>query len=101
MENISLYSVDFKFNQMIEEVTLLFMMFLLNSRHLMQRLKQTIVSARFGGPTEAIKRLLCQLPVSAQSFTSSPYLDFALFSYDEKRVSMMERPKCCGEHPIR
>jgi len=67
----------------------------------MQRLKQTIVSARFGGPTEAIKRLLCQLPVSAQSFTSSPYLDFALFSYDEKRVSMMERPKCCGEHPIR
>ncbi|XP_059478853.1 DET1 homolog [Neocloeon triangulifer] len=73
----------------------------IHARHLMQRLKQTIVSARFGGPTEAIKRLLCQLPISAQSFTSSPYLDFSLFSYDEKRVSMIERPKCCGEYAIR
>ncbi|XP_065334852.1 DET1 homolog [Cloeon dipterum] len=73
----------------------------IHARHIMQRLKQTIVSARFGGPTEAIRRLLCQLPVSAQSFTSSPYLDNSLFSYDEKRVSMMERPKCCGEYPIR
>lgn len=66
-----------------------------------QRFKQTIVSARFGGPTEATKRMLAQLPISAQSYSSSPYLDLSLFSYDDKWVSVMERPKACGEHPIR
>lgn len=66
-----------------------------------QRFKHTIVSARFGGETEATKRLLAQLPISAQSYSSSPYLDLSLFSYDEKWVSVMERPKACGEHPIR
>lgn len=57
--------------------------------------------ARNGGPTEAVKRLLAQLPISAQSYCCSPYLDLSLFSYDEKWVSVMERPKSCGEHPIR
>nr|CAG4650790.1 EOG090X028J [Simocephalus serrulatus]SVE94110.1 EOG090X028J [Simocephalus serrulatus] len=66
-----------------------------------QRFKQTIVSARFGGQTEATKRLLSQLPISAQSYSSSPYLDLQLFSYDDKWVSLMERPKTSGEHPIR
>nr|CAD7399523.1 unnamed protein product [Timema poppensis] len=70
-------------------------------RLIQQRFKQTIVSARFGGPTEATKRLLAQLPISAQSYSSSPYLDLSLFSYDDKWVSVMERPKACGEHPIR
>ncbi|KAL1117893.1 hypothetical protein AAG570_004206 [Ranatra chinensis] len=66
-----------------------------------QRFKQTIISARFGGHTEATKRVLAQLPISAQSYSSSPYLDLSLFSYDDKWVSAMERPKACGEHPIR
>lgn len=66
-----------------------------------QRFKQTIVSARFGGQTEATKRLLSQLPISAQSYSASPYLDLQLFSYDDKWVSLMERPKTSGEHPIR
>lgn len=65
-----------------------------------QRFKQTIVSARYGGITEATKRLLAQLPICAQSYSSSPYLDLSLFCYDDKWVSMMERPKACGEHPI-
>ncbi len=64
------------------------------------RFKQTIVSNKNGGPTEARKRVLAQLPISAQSYTVSPYLDLSLFSYDEKWVSVMERPKTCGEHPI-
>ncbi|GLH03507.1 hypothetical protein R5R35_014388 [Gryllus longicercus] len=71
------------------------------ARLIQRRFKQTIVSARFGGPTEATKRLLAQLPISAQSYSSSPYLDLSLFSYDDKWVSVMERPKACGEHPIR
>jgi len=70
-------------------------------RLIQQRFKQTILSARYGGPTEATKRLLAQLPISAQSYSSSPYLDLSLFSYDDKWVSVMERPKACGEHPIR
>ncbi|XP_022191150.1 DET1 homolog [Nilaparvata lugens] len=73
----------------------------LYARLAQQRFKQTIVSARFGGHTEATKRMLAQLPISAQSYTSSPYLDLSLFSYDDKWVSVMERPKACGEHPIR
>ncbi|XP_046606143.1 DET1 homolog isoform X1 [Neodiprion virginianus] len=71
------------------------------SRLIQHRFKQTIVSARYGGLTEATKRLLAQLPISAQSYSTSPYLDFTLFCYDEKWVSLMERPKACGEHPIR
>nr|CAG4649988.1 EOG090X028J [Sida crystallina] len=71
------------------------------ARLIHQRYKQTIVSARFGGQTEATKRLLSQLPISAQSYSNSPYLDLQLFSYDDKWVSLMERPKTSGEHPIR
>ena len=65
-----------------------------------QRFKQTVVSAKNGGMIEARKRLLAQLPISAQSYTGSPYLDLSLFSYDEKWVSVMERPKACGENAI-
>lgn len=71
------------------------------ARQMQQRFKQTIINAKYGGPTEAVKRLLAQLPISSQSYSSSPYLDLALFSYDDKWVSMMERPKACGDHPIR
>jgi len=73
----------------------------IHARQIQQRFKHTIVNAKFGGPTEAIKRLLAQLPISSQSYSSSPYLDLALFSYDDKWVSVMERPKACGDHPIR
>lgn len=50
---------------------------------------------------EANKRILGHLPVAAQSFNSSPYLNTSLYSYDEKWVSPMERPKVVGEYPIR
>nr|CAG4640680.1 EOG090X028J [Eulimnadia texana] len=54
-----------------------------------ERFKQTIISARFGGKTEATKRLLAQLPISAQSYSSSPYLDLQLFSYDDKDSGLL------------
>ncbi|KAL3281566.1 hypothetical protein HHI36_004774 [Cryptolaemus montrouzieri] len=73
----------------------------LYAKILQQRFKQTIINAKFGGKVEATKRLLAQLPISAQSYSSSPYLDLSLFSYDDKWVSVLERPKACGEHPIR
>ena len=65
------------------------------------RFRHTIESARNGSQMEATRRLLVQLPISGQSYSSSPYLDMQLFSYDEKWVSAMERPKPCGEQPIR
>ncbi|XP_041763088.1 DET1 homolog [Anopheles merus] len=73
----------------------------LYSRLLHTRFKQTIIGARGGSEVEATKRILAQLPISAQSYTSSPYLDLGLFSYDDKWVSAMERPKACAEFPIR
>jgi de-etiolated-1 len=66
-----------------------------------QRFKQTIISAKGGGNIEATKRINAQLPISAQSYSSSPYLDLSLFSYDDKWVSIMERPKAASEFPIR
>lgn len=71
------------------------------AQQVQERFKETIVNAKGGGVTEATKRMLAQLPISSQSFSSSPYLDLQLYSYDDKWVSIMERPKTCGEHPIR
>lgn len=70
-------------------------------RALHRKFKQTITSAKYGGSEEATRRLLGQLPVCSQSFSSSPYLDLALFSYDDKWASPVERPKPCGDNPIK
>lgn len=72
-----------------------------HARQIQQRFRQTIVNAKFGGHLEATRRVLSQLPISAQSYTSSPYVDLSLYSYDDKWVSVLERPKNCGDHPIR
>ncbi|KAG0006187.1 acid phosphatase det1 [Entomortierella chlamydospora] len=47
--------------------------------------------ARNGGTAQAVKRSLCVLPYSPQSLSDSPYLDQALFSYDEKVISASDR----------
>lgn len=72
-----------------------------HARSLHMKFKQTITHAKYGGRTEATRRLLGQLPICAQSYSSSPYLDLALFSYDDKWVSAMERPKPCGDSPVK
>lgn len=72
-----------------------------HARQAHERFKYSITSARYGGRTEAVRRVLAQLPISAQSYSTSPFLDLSLFSYDDKWVSAMERPKACGDHPIR
>ncbi|RNA05223.1 DET1 -like protein [Brachionus plicatilis] len=50
---------------------------------------------------EMTKSLLSQLPISSQSFTTTPYLDHSLFSYDEKLISNLERPKPIGDQVIK
>uniref|UniRef100_A0A0B6ZDW5 Uncharacterized protein n=1 Tax=Arion vulgaris TaxID=1028688 RepID=A0A0B6ZDW5_9EUPU len=72
-----------------------------HARRIQQIFKWTLIVAKNGGQREAISRMLTQLPVSAQSYSCSPYLDLALFSYDDKWVSQLERPKTCSDHPIR
>lgn len=73
----------------------------LHAKALHEKFKQTITSAKFGGQKEATRRLLGQLPVSSQCLSSTPYLDLSLFSYDDKWVSPIERPKPCGDNPVR
>jgi len=72
-----------------------------HARQAHERFKYSITAARYGGRTEAVRRVLAQLPISAQSYSTSPFLDLSLFSYDDKWVSAMERPKACGDHPLR
>jgi de-etiolated-1 len=72
-----------------------------HSRALHMKFKQTITSAKYGGSKEATRRLLGQLPVCSQSFSSSPYLDLSLFAYDDKWISPLERPKPCGDNPVK
>ena len=66
-----------------------------------EKFKETIKCAKYGGSMEATRRLLGQLPVCSQSFSNSPYLDLALFYYDDKWISALERPKPCGDNPIK
>lgn len=73
----------------------------IHARRIQHMFKWTLIVAKNGGKREAISRMLTQLPISAQSYSCSPYLDHALFSYDDKWVSQLERPKTCGDHPIR
>ncbi len=72
-----------------------------HARALHMKFKQTITNARYGGRTEATRRLLGQLPICSQCHSNSPYLDLALFSYDDKWVSALERPKNVADNPVR
>lgn len=66
-----------------------------------KRYKQTLINSRGGGPAQAVKQLLAQIPMSAQSYTCTPYLDLSLFSYDDKWMSTTERPRNFDENAIR
>uniref|UniRef100_A0A1A9WEX6 Uncharacterized protein n=1 Tax=Glossina brevipalpis TaxID=37001 RepID=A0A1A9WEX6_9MUSC len=53
-----------------------------------------------GGQLEAASRLNSTLPITSQSFSTSPYLDYSLFNYDDRLVSAWERPKVNIVTPI-
>lgn len=65
------------------------------------RFKHNLSNAKQGSRADEIKRILGQLPICAQSYSSSPYLDYSYFCYDNKWVSALERPKTSGDHAIR
>lgn len=72
-----------------------------HARALHLKFKQTIMGAKYGGRTEATRRLLGQLPICCQSYSCSPYLDLSLFSYDDKWISALERPKPCEDSSVK
>ena len=45
--------------------------------------------------------MLAAMPASAQSLSSSPYLDASLFHFDEKLISSLVRPRTFSDHPIK
>ena len=53
------------------------------------------------GDVYAAKRCLLNLPYAPQTHSDSPYLDSALFRYDERAVSASERQKSAAEYPVR
>eukprot|EP00123_Amoebidium_parasiticum_P005721 comp16853_c1_seq2/m.15319 comp16853_c1_seq2/g.15319 ORF comp16853_c1_seq2/g.15319 comp16853_c1_seq2/m.15319 type:complete len:186 (-) comp16853_c1_seq2:369-926(-) len=60
---------------------------------------QAIKNSRSGGQSNAVKRLTGIFPIPCQNYNQSPYLDFGLYSYDEKVVSPYERPYACSDYP--
>jgi de-etiolated-1 len=73
-----------------------------NNLHAAQIMKRHMKNMlKFNSSSEMTKCLLAQLPVISQSYTTTPYLDHTLFSYDEKLISNLERPKPIGDQIIK
>ncbi|KAJ3268161.1 acid phosphatase det1 [Blyttiomyces sp. JEL0837] len=57
--------------------------------------------ARNSGAPQTVKRILSALPHNPQSFIDSPYLDHALYVYDDKMVNNYDRGRPCWEFPVK
>lgn len=71
------------------------------ARQTQRWLEDSIVNAKCGGCTEAVRGLLDQGPTSAQPYRSSPYLEVSLFSCNDKWVSVTEQPRAGGDCSFR
>ncbi|XP_017153344.1 DET1 homolog [Drosophila miranda] len=65
-------------------------------------LKQNFVDANktINFMRQAALRFNRSVPVSTQSYSPSPYLKYNEFSYDDRLISPLERPKPCSAEPI-
>lgn len=73
-----------------------------NNIHARQILQRQIKNlSKINNNTDLTKCILSELPISSQSYTTSPYLDFNLFSYDMKLISNFDRPKPIGDQIIK
>ena len=73
-----------------------------NNVYSRQILRQNVKSiAKYNHQNDVTKYLLTQLPVSCQAYTTTPYLDHSLYSYDEKLMTNFERPKTIGDQVIK
>lgn len=53
------------------------------------------------GSQQGTRRVLANVPVAAQSLSSSPFLDASIFHFDEKLISCLLRPRPFGDHSLR
>ena len=73
-----------------------------NDMYARQQLEQNIKNIKkFNNHNDVVKYLLTQIPISAQSYSVTPYLDHSLFTYDDKYISSFDRPKAIGDQVIR
>eukprot|EP00128_Syssomonas_multiformis_P010396 Colp12_sorted_trinity150504_noHs@32009 len=70
-------------------------------RDQLRKQQYAVRMARNGGNLQANRRVLALLPFGPQSNFESPYFDPSLFSYDEKVISASDRPKLCGDSPVK
>jgi hypothetical protein len=61
------------------------------ARSRVEKQMNAISKAKTGGVLQSLKRVLSNLPISAQSFSESPFFDLNLFSFDEKYIGANER----------
>lgn len=73
-----------------------------NNIHARQILQRQIKNlSKLNSNTDLTKCILSELPLNSQSYTSSPYLDHNLFSYDMKLISSFDRPKTIGDQVVK
>ncbi len=73
-----------------------------NNIHARQILQRQIKNlSKLNNNTDLTKCILSELPLNSQSYTSSPYLDHNLFSYDMKLISNFDRPKSIGDQVVK
>eukprot|EP00742_Colponemidia_sp_Colp-10_P011800 GILJ01013174.1.p1 GENE.GILJ01013174.1~~GILJ01013174.1.p1 ORF type:complete len:610 (-),score=71.11 GILJ01013174.1:86-1915(-) len=73
----------------------------IHTRESMRRQKATFVTSKNCSFSQVVRRALSHLPFSPYPCTRSPYLDDSMFSYDEKILTALERPKACAEYPTK
>ncbi|RKP24535.1 De-etiolated protein 1 [Syncephalis pseudoplumigaleata] len=73
----------------------------LQTNQLYHRQQYTLQNARNGSKLQATRHLLSMLPFSPQTLFESPFMDRALFAYDEKTLVPQERPCPGHDFPIK
>ncbi|KAI9324999.1 De-etiolated protein 1 Det1-domain-containing protein [Obelidium mucronatum] len=72
------------------------------AREYVKKQLYSVRKAKNGGVSQAVKRILCTLPVNPQLYIESPLLDQTLFNYDEALINNINRPRAwSGEFPVK
>lgn len=61
------------------------------ARESVQKLMLTVLKAKNGGHAQSIRRILSNIPLNPQCFSSSPYYDTKLYAFDDKIVNSWEK----------
>ena len=95
LENIASYNIfansTFKFHTLPSTNT--------NARQLLQHQIKNLSQLNFNA--DLTKFIMSELPISCQSYVTSPYLDRSLFIYDIKLVSNFDRPSPASDQIIK